>query len=51
MDLIGFDAIRCADSNRILLIDINFFPSFRTVPDVFEKMLDLFDSHLKRESK
>merc|ERR1711974_509709 len=43
MHLYGFDVIRDSKTKKLAVIDVNFFPSFRSVPDVFDRFLDLFD--------
>lgn len=44
LHMYGFDVIRCSKSGKLVVIDVNFFPSFRAVPDVNGKILDLFDT-------
>jgi len=48
MHLYGFDVIKNVKTNKLAIIDVNFFPSFSAVPDIFERFLDMFDMVTKR---
>lgn len=53
MDLciFGIDFIFDIDKNKFYLVDINFFPSFRGVPDGQKHILDYIYSHARSNSK
>lgn len=46
LSLYGFDVIRNSATGKLALIDINFFPSYRRLSDVFPRLLKFFDLRL-----